>query len=511
MPRDSSEGLWYVREPARFWDACIELVDRLGVGDSCDMRSARSAESISLDNKVGQKLPGHSVDRELEHVWSRVAAQLATTVDEPTYRLWLESLRAVKFSDERLLLVAPANCAAWIRERFDRLIQAAAQSVLGPDVTVEFANAGAGWQTSAPLSSAMLGPTSNPRLTFDQFIVGDSNRFAHAAALAVVERPAQVYNPLFVCGPPGVGKTHLLSSIGNRLHAGNPDVVIRSTTGEAFTGELLNAASAGGLEAFKLRFRDINALLVDDFQFLDRKTQIEDEFFHTFIALHDAGCQIVLASDRPPDHLQAIDERLRARLEAGLVAEIRPPDYALRLSILRQWAQRDGLVCEDDAIRVIAEHVHTNVRALEGALIRVVAFSSLTGRPFTADLAREVLATLYPRSRTGANGLTISEIQAAVGQEFDLTTDELLSSTRTARIAWPRQIAMYLARELTSESLPAIGRHFGGRDHTTVLHAWRRASARIGTDDASRKVVEKICREIDRPGKFNSLTIEVPR
>ncbi len=330
-------------------------------------------------------------------------------------------------------------------------------------------------------------------------MIGDSNRLAHAAALTVAEIPAQAYNPLFICGPPGVGKTHLMSSIAGLLSSHNPGLAVRSTTGEAFTNEFLGALSGGRTEDFKTSFRLLDVLLVDDVQFLERKTKTEEEFFHTFNALYDAGRQVVLTSDRPPQDLQALEDRLRERFEAGLVADIKPPELATRLAILRKRAHHDHIELEDeDALQAIAERVTLNVRALEGALIRVVAFSSLTGRPLNVELAREVLDGLYPPTKNPQRRGTksVAEIQAAACEHFGLSSDELLSSARTARIAWPRQVAMYLARELTSESLPSIGRHFGGRDHTTVLHAWRRTTARIASDDASREAVEKLCDQL---------------
>jgi chromosomal replication initiator protein len=464
------------------------------------------------------------VNRELEHIWSRVQAQLALVVDEPTYRIWLEPLRAVELDDERLLVEASAHACRWIGERFGRVIQASVELVLGPHIRVELAPSGASdSSTTLPLSPAARTPTrrtgrrrdtrnerphtettgalGNPKLTFEQFVIGDCNRLAHAAALTVAELPAQAYNPLFICGPPGVGKTHLLSSIADLLLAHNPSLTVRSTTGEAFTNEFLGALASGGIDTFKLRFRDVDVLLVDDVQFLERKTRTEEEFFHTFNALHDGGRQIVLTSDRPPADLQALEDRLRERFAAGLVADIHPPDLATRLAILRKRAQHDNIELSDPStLTVIAERVSTNVRALEGALIRVVAFSSLTGRPLTSELALEVLESLYPRAATpGGHKRTVAEIQAATCEQFGVSPDELLSSARAARIAKPRQLAMYLARELTGESLPAIGRQFGGRDHTTVLHAWRRTSARIDDDTATREAVESLCRALDCP------------
>ncbi|HEY7829140.1 MAG TPA: chromosomal replication initiator protein DnaA [Solirubrobacteraceae bacterium] len=439
---------------------------------------------------------------ELEHIWSQVQAELAEAVDEPTYRLWLEPLRAQELAEGRLLLAAPPHACGWIRERFGRLLQTCAAAVLGPSVVVDVVEhsspssvkrTGGGRQAEPTHRPVQAEPEllGNPKLTFDQFVIGDSNRLAHAAALAVAEMPAQAYNPLFICGPPGVGKTHLLRSIATLLASHSPEMILRVSTGEAFTNEFVSALGDGGLETFKSRFRHVDVLLIDDVQFLERKTKTEEEFFHTFNWLHEVGSQVVLTSDRPPKDLQALEDRLRERFQAGLVADIQPPDLNTRLAILRKRAHHDGVELADElALNVIAERVTLNVRTLEGALIRVVAYSSLTGRALTAELACEVLDGLYPASRPKTRSL--ADIQLAACQQFGITPDELLSTSRAARVAWPRQVAMYLARELTSESLPAIGRHFGGRDHTTVLHAWKRTNERISNDAASRAAVHKL-------------------
>jgi chromosomal replication initiator protein len=481
------------------------------------------------------------VSDELEHIWSRLQAELALAVEESAYRIWLAPLHPRSLSDGCLQLEAPNGGRSWISDRFGRVLEACAAAVIAPGATVElvdqhvaigrkrapatdtqshalgqptFSRQTHDAQRSAPQHSRAAfdaqihadvdrtrasrpGPLGNPKLTFEQFIIGDSNRLAHAAALTVAEMPAQAYNPLFICGPPGVGKTHLLSSIATLLLAHNPGLTVRCTTGEAFTNEFIESLGGRRTDAFKTRFRDVDVLLLDDVQFLERKAKTEEELFHTFNALHDGGRQIVLTSDRPPRDLQALEDRLRERFAAGLVADIQPPGFSTRLAILRKRAQHDGVTLSDEhALNAIAQRIDSNVRALEGALIRVVAYSSLTGRRLTGELAEEVLDTLYPRvafsSGPAAGPGSISEIQTAVGAHFGISTDELLSAGRSARIAWPRQVAMYLARELTSESLPTIGRQFGGRDHTTVMHACKRATARIADDSSAREAVEKI-------------------
>ena len=322
-------------------------------------------------------------------------------------------------------------------------------------------------------------------------MIGDGNRLAHGAALAVAEQPAQAYNPLFVYGPPGLGKTHLLHSIGNYLRDYGAGVEVRYTTVEAFTNAFVNALQSGSIERFKDAYRSTDVLLIDDVQFLQSKARTEEEFFHTFNALYESGSQLVLTSDRLPRDMDALEDRLRERFECGLVTDIRPPDRSTRITILRKRVAHDCIeLADDQAIPVIADRIVDNVRVLEGALIRVVAYGSLTGRPITGDLAAEVLAGLYPDLVPARR--TIREIQIATCEAFGVALDELLSPSRAARVVWPRQVAMYLSRELTDRTLPAIGDAFGGRDHSTVLHAVKRTGWRIATDPDAYETVRAL-------------------
>ena len=478
---------------------------------------------------------------ELENIWSRVQSELGASVSEPTYRIWLEPLQAIELAGERLVVAAPWRTRDWVGDRFGRVLQACVAAVLGPQVEVhlvageELRDRRRDCDQEAGPSTSPTGPTGarrdrrtggqppagrpgadrarsqlpgqarprlpsghqsgepalNPKLTFEQFVIGDSNRLAHAAALAVAEMPSQAYNPLFIYGPPGLGKTHLLHSIATYVAAHGGGLTTRYTTGEAFTTEFVAALGTGSLDHFKARFRHVDVLLIDDVQFLERKTRTEEEFFHTFNTLWEIGSQVVVTCDRMPRDLAALEDRLRERFESGLVADIRPPDLPTRLTILRKRTHQDSITVEEpDALQVIAERVANNIRALEGALIRVVAYASLTGRPLTTRLACDVVDNLYPAPTVGPR--SVLDIKAATCEYFSISLEELVSHSRVARIAWARQVAIYLTRELTEESLLAIGRHFGGRDHSTVLHACRRASERIDRDPRARTAVDTV-------------------
>jgi chromosomal replication initiator protein len=461
------------------------------------------------------------VSAELDYIWSRVQTDLITAVDESTYRIWLEPLRPVELCAGRLTVAAPARTRPWIADRFGRVLQTCVTAAAGPTVTLTLVSSGGGEPDPLdPVEDVFgLGPAPpagpaealatrrraalNPKFTFEQFVIGDSNRLAHAAALAVAELPSEAYNPLFIYGPPGLGKTHLLHSIGAFLAAHAPSLDVRYTTGEAFTNEFVSALRDGSLTRFKARFRRVDVLLIDDVQFLERKTRTEEEFFHTFNALSDMGSQVVVTCDRLPRDLQALEQRLRDRFEAGLLADVKPPDLPTRLTILRKRVAHDGIEIADPAsLEVIADNVRDNVRALEGALIRVVAYASLTGRPLTAELVTDVMQGLYAQNPRTHH--SVADVQAAACEHFGLSADELLSPTRATRVSWPRHVAMYVARELTKESLPAIGRQFGGRDHTTVLHACRRTAERMSTDSSAKASVTELLARLssvapDRP------------
>jgi chromosomal replication initiator protein len=437
----------------------------------------------------------------LDASWARIRGELRHAVTDTVWHCWLEGLTARELVGDTLLLEAGDNVRGWVGDRYGRLLQACAAAELGPDVRVELVAPGA---SSSPAPAAAREAPAleafNPRWTFDQFVIGDANRLAHAAALSVAELPGLAYNPLFICGSPGLGKTHLLHSIANYVQAYGGGLTVRYTTAEAFTNHFLGTLHHRDrdTEAFKQAYRSADVLLVDDVQFLQQKARTEEEFFHTFNAVHDAGAQLVLTSDRPPRDLAALEDRLRARFESGLVTELGAPDHGTRLTILRKRVQQDGIEGVDEAaLELIASHVDENVRALEGALIRVVAFASLTGRPVTGELATEVLAGLYPDLRPGGGRRrhTVEEIQERTCAAFGVSVEALRSPSRAAQVAWPRQVAMYLARELTDATLPAIGRAFG-RNHTTVMHACKRTADRIATDREAYEAVHRLTREL---------------
>jgi chromosomal replication initiator protein len=440
-----------------------------------------------------------SISPELAQIWDEVRAAVRTDVTEVTFHIWLEPLHPAAFEGGTLFVRAPEHVRTWVEERFHDLIADAARRALSI-ARVEIVDHD--WEPALPAarpSSGGRGPDAsglNPRYTFDQFVICDANRLAHAAALAVAEMPGQAYNPLFIHGRPGLGKTHLLHAIGNYVQSYGGGLTVRYATVEEFTSGYVTAVRTKEMSAFRERFRDADVLLVDDVQFLAEKLKTEEEFFHTFNALYDAGSQLVVTSDRRPRDIEQLAARLRERFEHGLIAELEVPDLPARKAILRKRARLDALDgVPDETLTEVASHVTSSVRQLEGALIRVVAYASLRGDEATPSLAREVLERLHPSSVR--HETTVDDIQDAAAAAFDVSKDELLARGRTPRVAFARQVAMYLSRELTAETLPAIGRRFGGRNHTTVLHAHKRISREMSEDSATLDAVESLRRRLD--------------
>ncbi|HUE25616.1 MAG TPA: chromosomal replication initiator protein DnaA [Solirubrobacteraceae bacterium] len=421
--------------------------------------------------------------------WRAIRAELRRALGESTYEIWIAPLEVKAFEGTMLLLTAPPATRAWTAKRFGRILESCARAVIGTDVQV--ALEGTPGHDSMAATPVEALSSLNPRYSFEQFIIGDGNRLAHAASLAVAELPGQAYNPLFLHAPPGLGKTHLLHAIGNYVSAFGGTTKVRYTTVEAFTNHFIRALGSRSIDGFKHTYRDADVLLIDDVQFLASKAKTEEEFFHTFNALYESGRQLVLTCDRLPSALVSVEERLRERFEAGLVADIRPPDFHTRVAILRKRAMLDRLPLADGSVlEAIAERVTDNVRSLEGALIRVVAYHSLTARPIDLALAGTVLDAMYPQRPSAA--LSIGRIQATVASHYGLAVSDLVSAGRAARIAWPRQVAIYLTRELTSSPLQTIGEAFGGRNHATVLHACKRVSDRLADDQQAGVELEQL-------------------
>ena len=391
----------------------------------------------------------------------------------------------------------------WIEGHFLGLIKAAAVTRSGARCGSRSPSGTVMPITASPPPSGMRRPRRprrsrppNPKYTFDNFVIGSSNRFAHAAALAVAEAPAQAYNPLFIYGSTGLGKTHLLQAIGAYVSEHSRRWTTRYVTSETFMNDFINSLRDKRIEGFKQRYRTYDVLLVDDIQFFEGKERIQEEFFHTFNSLYEAGRQIVISSDRPPKEIATLEDRLRSRFEWGLITDIQPPDLETRIAILRKRVTTDGIAIPDpEVLTFIAGRVASNIRELEGALTRVLAFSSLTGLPLTVDLAEQVLRDLFPGGE-GTSEVTIGKIQDAVSERFGLSIPELCSPRRSQAVAYPRQVAMYLSRELTDASLPKIGKEFGGRDHTTVMHANAKITRLISEDRSVYNLVQDLTARI---------------
>jgi chromosomal replication initiator protein len=441
-----------------------------------------------------------------EDLWSEVADRLKEALNDTTYRTWFNQVAGGSVSTEAVVLTVPNDFTReWIEAHFVGLVQAAVREITGDERPVRLLVREPSDREELPTQTTNSGEVRvharavyeglNARYTFDSFVIGSSNRFAHAAALAVAEAPAQAYNPLFIYGGTGLGKTHLLQAVGQYVAEHSSALTVNYVTSETFMNDFINSLRDKRIEGFKQRYRSYDLLMIDDIQFLEGKERIQEEFFHTFNSLYEAGRQIVISSDRPPREISTLEERLRSRFEWGLITDIQPPDLETRIAILRKRVKTDGIhVPDPQVLTFIAGRVSTNIRELEGALTRVVAFSSLTGRLMTVELAQDVLRDVFPQGEPAE--VSIERIQETVVERFGLSLDELCGEKRSQNIVYPRQVAMYLSRELTDSSLPKIGRQFGGRDHTTVIHATSKIARLIREDRSVYNLVQELTARI---------------
>ncbi|PLR94026.1 chromosomal replication initiator protein DnaA [Bacillus sp. T33-2] len=436
-------------------------------------------------------------------LWNKALANIEKKISKPSFDTWLKATKAHSLQGDSLTITAPNEFARdWLEERYSQLISEILYELTGEELAVKFIipqnqndeevnlpvppkkQKKGDDQPELPLN--ML----NPKYTFDTFVIGSGNRFAHAASLAVAEAPAKAYNPLFIYGGVGLGKTHLMHAIGHYVQDHNPSAKVVYLSSEKFTNEFINSIRDNKAVDFRNKYRNVDVLLIDDIQFLAGKEQTQEEFFHTFNTLHEESKQIVISSDRPPKEIPTLEDRLRSRFEWGLITDITPPDLETRIAILRKKAKAEGLDIPNEVMLYIANQIDSNIRELEGALIRVVAYSSLINKDINADLAAEALKDIIPSSKPKV--ITIHEIQRVVGEHYNIRLEDFKAKKRTKSVAFPRQIAMYLSRELTDFSLPKIGEEFGGRDHTTVIHAHEKISKLLSSDSLLQKQLKDI-------------------
>ncbi|PTX53067.1 chromosomal replication initiator protein DnaA [Melghirimyces profundicolus] len=447
------------------------------------------------------------MDTHIQELWAQALEHIQGKLSKPSFETWLQATEAVDFREDTLVVSAPNEFARdWLESRYAHLVRDTLQEITGSVIGVQFITHSSTRtegeeETAATMEKPHLreeGPKTmlNSRYTFDTFVIGTGNRFAHAASLAVAEAPAKAYNPLFIYGGVGLGKTHLMHAIGNYVlsHPSHARVVYLSS--EKFTNEFINSIRDNRTDDFRHKYRNVDILLIDDIQFLAGKEQTQEEFFHTFNALHGESKQIVISSDRPPKAIPTLEDRLRSRFEWGLITDIQPPDLETRIAILRKKAIADKLDIDSDVMAFIADRIDTNIRELEGALIRVVAYSALINQPVSVELAAEALKDIISDAKPRVIG--IPDIQKEICSYYRLRIEDLKGKKRTKNIALPRQIAMYLCRELTDVSLPKIGEEFGGRDHTTVIHAHEKITRTLAMDPGLQQAVEDLKKRLTR-------------
>ncbi|SDC43624.1 MULTISPECIES: chromosomal replication initiator protein DnaA [unclassified Candidatus Frackibacter] len=450
-------------------------------------------------------------NEDLAHIWQKALEIFQSKLSKPSFQTWLKSTKLIAIEENNILVEVPNEFSKdWLETRYDNLIKETINQLINRNLDVKFVIPEPQKEESnnkindkkekkiKEKESQNKKNTSflNPKYTFDTFVIGSSNRFAHAASLAVAEAPAKAYNPLFIYGDVGLGKTHLMHAIGHYILKHDSSLKVVYVTSEKFTNELINSIRDDKTVKFRNKYRNIDILLVDDIQFLAGKERTQEEFFHTFNALHEASKQIIISSDRPPKEIPTLEERLRSRFEWGLITDIQEPDLETRIAILRKKATLEDLEVPNEVIVYIANQIHSNIRELEGALIRVVAYSSLTNKNITVELAQEALKDIIPTSEP--KEINMELIQKVVTEYYNLEMKDMKSKKRTRAIAFPRQIAMYISRELTDASLPKIGENFGGRDHTTVLHAYDKISTKIEEEIDFKKTVESLINKIKK-------------
>ena len=438
-------------------------------------------------------------------LWASALTALEAKFSKPIFEMWIKPIRLVNLSGSEMVLAVQSNFARdWVENRLKAQISEVLTELFGAELQLRFTVAEETKEPASAAPSESAPPTAeaprttddfrpgnlNSRYTFEEFVVGNSNRFAHAASQAVAGAPARAYNPLFLYGGVGLGKTHLMHAIGHRVMQENPSANIVYVSSEKFTNEFIIAIKNNQTLEFRNKYRHVDVLLIDDIQFLEGKEQTQEEFFHTFNSLHESGRQLVISSDRPPKEIQTLENRLRSRFEWGLLTDIQPPDLETREAILRKKAESEKIPVPDEVTSFIAKVIPSNIRELEGALIRVVAFASLTKSAITVDLAAEVLKNAV--AQAPLRRVTIALIKERVAKAHGLTVKEMDHQRRDQRLAAPRQIAMYLATELTECSLPHIAREFGKKDHTTVMYARDKVKDQMQRDEAYRNKVRSL-------------------
>ncbi len=444
---------------------------------------------------------------ELENIhdlWRATLEKIEEKISKPSFDTWLKDTKAETLEGNTLTISAPNEFARdWLEEQYSQLIQKVLLEVTGSKLnlklivldTVIEEDIKPKPKPKPTINETHDGKTMlNPKYTFDTFVIGSGNRFAHAASLAVAEAPAKAYNPLFIYGGVGLGKTHLMHAIGHYVLEHNKNAKVVYLSSEKFTNEFIDAIMENKTTNFRNKYRSVDVLLIDDIQFIAGKESTQEEFFHTFNALHEENKQIIISSDRPPKEIPTLEDRLRSRFEWGLITDITPPDLETRIAILTKKAKAEGLDIPNEVMLYIANQIDTNIRELEGALIRVVAYSSLVNQDIDASLAADALKDIIPNSKPRV--ITIPAIMEVVGEKYQIKKDDFLAKKRTKSIAFPRQIAMYLSRELTDFSLPKIGEEFGGRDHTTVIHAHEKIAGMIESDSLFAREIDEIKQQL---------------